>query len=97
MSYVKQKMNALAAGKPILIISASDCSRLKITSLENSYEHLTPDKTTHSTWHIADHFNVHFPEIGLRLATNLPVSTLNTPHYLKGKPSSFEFVEMKSR
>ena len=51
MPYVKQKMNALAAGKPILIISASDCSRLKITSPENSYEHLKPDETTNSTGH----------------------------------------------
>ena len=46
---------------------------------------------------IADHFNVYFPEIGPRLATNLPVSTLNTPHYLKRKPSSFEFAEIWNR
>ena len=43
--------------------------------------------------HIANHLNVHFTEIGPRLATNLPVSSTNAEDYLKREPSSFEFAE----
>ena len=46
--------------------------------------------------HIANHLNVHFTEIGPRLAKNLPVSTTNAEGYLKREPSSFEFVEIES-
>ena len=42
------------------------------------------------------HFNVHFTEIGPRLAANLHVSTINAEDYLKREPSSFEFAEIKS-
>lgn len=45
MSFVKQKLSAMAAGKPILIILVSDCSRSQITKPANSYEHLKPDNT----------------------------------------------------
>ena len=41
-------------------------------------ENLTSTNTTlKNAGHIANHFNVHFTEIGPRLARNLPVSTIN--------------------
>ena len=60
-------------------------------------EILTSTNTTlKNAEHIANHFNVHFTEIGPHLATNLPVSTINAEDYLKREPSSFEFAEIKS-
>ena len=49
-----------------------------------------------SAGHIANHLNVHFTEIGYRLASNLPVPTTNAEDYLKREPSSFEFAEIES-
>ena len=60
-------------------------------------EILTSTNTTlKNAEHIANHFNVHFTEIGPHLTTNLPVSTINAEDYLKREPSSFEFAEIKS-
>ena len=60
-------------------------------------EILTSTNTTlKNAEHIANHFNVHFTEVGPHLATNLPVSTINAEDYLKREPSSFEFAEIKS-
>ena len=50
-------------------------------------EILTSTYTTlKNAGHIAKHLNVHFTEIELRLASNLPVSTTNTVDYLKREP-----------
>ena len=58
-------------------------------------EILTSTNTTlKNAGHIANHLNVHFTEIGPRLATNLPVSSTNAEDYLKREPSSFEFAEL---
>ena len=60
-------------------------------------EILTSTNTTlRNAGQIANHFNVHFTEIGPRLAANLPVSATNAEVYLKREPSSFEFAEIKS-
>ena len=59
-------------------------------------EILTSTNTTlKNSGHIANHLNVHFTEIGPRLATNLPVSSTNAEDYLKREPSSFEFAEIE--
>ncbi len=59
-------------------------------------EILTSTYTTlKNAGHIANHLNVHFTEIGPRLATNLPVSSTNAEDYLKREPSSFEFAEIE--
>ena len=59
-------------------------------------EILTSTNTTlKNAGHIANHLNVHFTEIGPRLATNLPVSSTNAEDYLKREPSSFEFAEIE--
>ena len=60
-------------------------------------EILTSTNTTlRNAEQIANHFNVHFTEIGPRLAANLPVSATNAEVYLKREQSSFEFAEIKS-
>ena len=54
------------------------------------------DTTLKNAGHIANHFNVHFTEIGPRLASNLPAQITNAEDYLKREPSSFEFAEIES-
>ena len=52
--------------------------------------------STNTTLKMQEILQITFTEIGPRLTTNLPVSTINAEDYLKREPVSFEFAEIKS-
>lgn len=94
--YYRHKLNENAGDHKTTWKALNDLMGKKSVVTEVNEILTSTNVTLNNVGHIANHFNVDFTEIGPRLATNLPVSTMNAEDYLKREPSSFGFAEIKS-